>query len=248
LKSGLANITLEWMIDETRKAGAKFDEGRVRMVLGKPAPGDPAPENKKLAEIYETPNSSMLHKSLHGPWWLMEFFPHRYYDKDDASVKLRIPLGAYRTIPPGSLIHPTVHDFLASDPNYRPKNITLDELEKASKQDGVDAHNKTYLKFQPKIRRDLGLWQNGLVVFAVTVLECSVAAFAVIATLVAIYRHVHPRAILHGAWSTWHWVWVHWIRHLFPHLGMVGAFLRLTVIMAIIVGVTKTIGAVRSRE
>ena len=36
LQSGLANTTLEWMIDEVRTAHAVFDEARVRMVLGIP--------------------------------------------------------------------------------------------------------------------------------------------------------------------------------------------------------------------
>ena len=172
LLSGLANITLKWMIDETRAAGALsdatnpggdvFDEARVRMVLGSPAAGEPTRDLATLSTLYEKPKASPLHRSLCGIWWLLEFLPHRYYDKDDSSVKKRIPLGAYRVIPQDALVHPSVKQRLQTDPCFRPKNVTSEELVAAADD---------YLRFQPTVCRSYAVRGNWLVVFLVSVLE-----------------------------------------------------------------------------
>jgi hypothetical protein len=66
------------------------------------------------------------HNSLTGPWWLLEIFPHSYYDSVAKKKKWRIPLGATRTITPGSVIHESVWKKLAADPAYKPKNLPSD--------------------------------------------------------------------------------------------------------------------------
>lgn len=179
LQSGLANTALEWMIDETRLAGAKFDETRVAMVLGRLNP--PTPETEALAPLYEKPKSSKLHTSLSGfGWWLLEFLPHRYFDKDDANVRKRIPLGAYRKIPRGSLIHPSVKERLEKHPCYKPKNISIEDLSALPRLVGAGPGAPAYLHFAPKACREYNLREKGLVVFVVTVLEIGLPAYAVL--------------------------------------------------------------------
>jgi uncharacterized protein (DUF2235 family) len=203
LKSGLANITLEWMIGEARKAGAIFDPERVRMVLGTPKPGEPTALTRALAPLYEHPNSSMLHPSLHGVWWLLEFFPHRYYDKDDAAERTRIPLGAYRKIPNGSLIHPTVRARFQNQPCYKPENLTSVELLDPPPAAAKDADGNPYLIFHPHACRDNSLRKNSVIVFLVTVLQVAVAIYVLSWIAVELHRHLHLGGILPGIWRGW---------------------------------------------
>ena len=206
--SGLANITLQWMIEET-KAACKgigdtcFDDARVRMVLGTPEPGEPTPANAALASIYETPKvPAELHKSLTGVWWLLELLPHRYYDKDDSSAKMRIPLGAYRNIPGGSLIHPSVKDRLKTDPCYRPRNITLSEIVDqptsivSPPSPGDTPDTVQYLYFEPTVCREHKYRLNPILVFVVKVLELGFLFYVLLLLALGAYRYFHPIDIL----------------------------------------------------
>jgi uncharacterized protein (DUF2235 family) len=170
LESGLSNITLEWMIDEIELTGARFDPERKRMVLGKPGPGEPTPMTVAMAPLYEKPKSSKVHKSLRGIWWLLEILPHRYYDKDDARVEVRIPLGAYRKIPRGALVHSTVLERLQSHPCYRPKNISVGEIE-GPVTEKLKTSSTGYLVFKPKECRRYRVREHWLTVFLTKVLE-----------------------------------------------------------------------------
>ncbi|ADV83239.1 T6SS phospholipase effector Tle1-like catalytic domain-containing protein [Terriglobus saanensis] len=244
LQSGLANIALEWMIGEARKAQAVFEETRVRMVLGSPAPGEPTPETAALAPMYEKPKSYSPHRSLQGIWWLLEFFPHRYYDKDDATAKMRIPLGAYRKIPRNSLIHPSVRERF-KHPCYQPKNITADELVDPSEVIGTYKNSDAYLTFQPKICRDRKLRQNRLVVFLVTVLELGLPLYAALWFAVLACRRVHPPQILtfvRNGWLAFEGSAMgQWISKLRPVAG----FFWVMVVVTLVVLVQKLISFAR---
>jgi hypothetical protein len=232
LQSGLANITLQWMIDEARKAGAVFDEPRVRMVLGTPGSGEPTSETAALAPLYEKPKSSTLHHSLHGVWWLLELLPHRYYDKDDSSVKKRIPLGAYRKIPKGSLVHPSVRQRL-KNPCYQPKNVTGDELVDPRSASSSPLDTDVYLHFEPKLCRDYTLRQNWLVVFVVTVLELGLAFYAASWMAVLAHRYVHPAHAFTDLWNGWFalegFVMNHWFSKITKGADFLWAMLVVTV-------------------
>jgi uncharacterized protein (DUF2235 family) len=191
LLSGLANITLKWMIEETRKADAVFDETRVRMVLGIPGPGEPTALTAALAPLYEKPKSSTLHRSLRRIWWLLECLPHRFYDKDDSTLKRRIPLGAYRKIPTGALVHPSVRQRFETHRCYRPENVTNDELLDMPAGGEVDAGGERYLQFNPKACRKYALRENWFVVFAVTALELGLPCIVAAWLLFLVYRHAH---------------------------------------------------------
>src|SRR5581483_11265171 len=76
LESGLSNTALEWMIEEAKKAGLCIRAELTNMVLGRqihqvPDP-DLASKIRYLKPIFRQPESSKLHKSLHGIWWLLE--------------------------------------------------------------------------------------------------------------------------------------------------------------------------------
>ena len=155
-----------------------------------------------LAPMYEKPKSSTLHRSLHGIWWLLEIFPHRYYDKDDAAVKRRIPLGAYRKIPRGSLVHPSVQDKFKS-PCYQPRNISNAELAKSTVPIGNNPDAGVYLQFESTACRHYRWRQNWFVVFLVTVAELGIGFYLAAWLAFLMYRHVHPLEIAATSQRWW---------------------------------------------
>lgn len=175
LQSGLSNVTLEWMMKEAESCGVVFDPLRRKVVLGETvtAAQDPCKTVASLEPLYEKPKSSPVHKSLTLPWWLLEIFPHRYYTSDDGKEKMRIPLGAFRNIPAGSLIHASVKKRMHEDICYRPPNISPEEIV-------APAHGTVpagYFVFEPK-RCRTGSWrENWFVVFLISVLEVAIGLY-----------------------------------------------------------------------
>jgi uncharacterized protein (DUF2235 family) len=114
LESGLSKITLEWMLCEAVSSfGLLVDPQKAARVLGRiPPPPPVAPDAR-----------GQLHKSLTGAWWILEFLPHSYYDRVKKKAGWRIPLGARRVIPEGSVLHATVNEKLREDPTYKPPNL-----------------------------------------------------------------------------------------------------------------------------
>jgi type VI secretion system (T6SS) phospholipase Tle1-like effector/processive rubber oxygenase RoxA-like protein len=119
-ESGLSKISLRWMICEAEAAGLLLDPQKVIAVLGGALPYVP-PDPK-----------AQLHKSLHGIWWVAEFWPKGVsapinIPGQSAPVwkrRFRINLGSRRFIPDGVHIHQSVI-ARKSDPstNYNPKNF-----------------------------------------------------------------------------------------------------------------------------
>jgi hypothetical protein len=118
-ESGLSKITLRWMLCEAQSAGLRLNPQKVIDVLGGEAPYVP-PDPK-----------GQLHKSLHGVWWLGEFWPKCFFYPvpvpGQAAPKwkrgITINLGRARLIPNGVHIHQSVFDRMRELPNYRPKNL-----------------------------------------------------------------------------------------------------------------------------
>jgi uncharacterized protein (DUF2235 family) len=114
-QSGLSKIALRWMVDEARTAGLSLDEAKVRKVLGET---DPA---------YARPDAAaMLHTSLHGAWWALEFFPKRHavQTPDGKWVKQwELPMAKPRRVPANAVIHPSVEERRNRVPDYRPANL-----------------------------------------------------------------------------------------------------------------------------
>jgi hypothetical protein len=120
-ESGLAKIPLRWMLCEAQAAGLLLDATKIGEILG----GVPA---------YAPPDPGALkHESLHGFWWIAEFWPKRYKHQVTLSSKpefksgIRLNLGRHRQIPEGAHIHKSVFDrmqlLLKDQPKYQPKNL-----------------------------------------------------------------------------------------------------------------------------
>ena len=102
-ESALSKIPLEWMFVEAVKSGLALDTAKAETVLGL---ANAFPQVKGLPNYVHADQDGPLHKSLHGPWWILEFFPQR--DPHHPGRGWNLPLGRRRTIPAGSLIHESV--------------------------------------------------------------------------------------------------------------------------------------------
>jgi uncharacterized protein (DUF2235 family) len=112
-ESGLSQITLEWMLCEARSFGLLVNSERANTAIGRVPPPPPvAPDPRQK-----------IHNSLTFWWWLLELLPHSYYDPISQKARWRIPLGARRFIPEGSVLHSTVGEKCSNDPGYKPTNL-----------------------------------------------------------------------------------------------------------------------------
>jgi hypothetical protein len=121
-ESGLAKIALQWMLCEAQAAGLLLDQQKVIDMLG----GVPA---------YAPPDPTALkHESLHGVWWIGEFWPKRHLravltagQQTKYKPHIRLNLGRARQIPDGAHIHQSVfariQAKLVDQKAYAPKNL-----------------------------------------------------------------------------------------------------------------------------
>ena len=117
-ESGLSQIALEWTLCEAVPLGLPVDPGKADQVLARvPLTTVPPPAPVPLDPAQK------IHDSLTGAWWILEFLPHSYYDPVGKRERWRIPLGARRVIPEGSVLHETVKEKLKIDPDYKPSNL-----------------------------------------------------------------------------------------------------------------------------
>jgi hypothetical protein len=107
-ESGLSKIALQWMLDEAIQAGLLVDEHKMEAVLGG-SPGFVKPDPQAQA-----------HESLSLAWWPAEFLLKRHFDWHRNEWSRRMNLGRRRTMPLGSVLHPSVYqrgaDYLARLP------------------------------------------------------------------------------------------------------------------------------------
>jgi len=119
-ESGLAKITLKWMLDEAKTAGLLIDETQLPTVFptetseSKQSPPDPC---------------AKMHNELEKWFWkMMQWVPRRYWLRDEETGKYTRhwdcssdPL--MRPIPEDADIHPTVFERMEKLPDYNPKNL-----------------------------------------------------------------------------------------------------------------------------
>ena len=106
--SGLAKITLEWMLIEAKAAGLRVVDSQVDEVLGLNGHGS------------QPDADAMMHNSLtDGAWLLLEILPHRYWDATSKSYRWKVPLARRRFIREGSHLHQSV----GVRKNYKPSNL-----------------------------------------------------------------------------------------------------------------------------
>ncbi len=118
-ESGLAKITLKWMIDEAcnEKFGLIFNDKRYdRYVLGK----------KSNGKYIGPDDSAEAHKSLKGAWWLVQFLPQSVWLPVQKRKAIRIP-EQLRPIDAGAALHHSVLNRINTG-KYKPVNLpSLDE-------------------------------------------------------------------------------------------------------------------------
>jgi uncharacterized protein (DUF2235 family) len=114
-ESGLSKISLKWMLDEARAAGLELNEAKVGQVLGETdpsyAPADP---------------TAMLHISLFGGWWVLEFLPKRHYlqtAEGEWVRKWELPMARPRGLLANAVLHPSVEERRKLVPEYQPVNL-----------------------------------------------------------------------------------------------------------------------------
>jgi len=127
-EAGLAKITMDWMRAELDALGVDALEFRKtfydRYVRGKQ---DEVTRRMGLNIAHPDP-AAPLHDQLRKPLWKVpEIFPRlrrrsMWPDQKDKRGYY-LPLGQYRYVPPGSEIHPSVHERLKMVAAYSPPNL-----------------------------------------------------------------------------------------------------------------------------
>ncbi|MBR9762114.1 MAG: DUF2235 domain-containing protein [Rhodobacteraceae bacterium] len=114
-ESQLGKLPLAWLIEESAALGLAYKTRTVnRLVLG----------THKDTHYVAPDAGAEAHVSLNWHWWPFEIVPGR----DRAAPGRRFlgltwPLGAYRPIPEGAELHPSVRERQQARPDYRPPNL-----------------------------------------------------------------------------------------------------------------------------
>lgn len=171
--SALSNIALQWMLLQAHNAGIRLVPERVSLVLGDPTTAYPASQ-----PLYAKPTSSPVHHSLNWKWWPLEVFPHIYYDKDRDKELHRIPLGAWRQIPDGALIHASVAQRF-KDPalGYMPRNIDSNDLSSLAGGPTDPTGNPLLYVYTSKTKPAQDPKKRLVVLWSVATLECLLGLF-----------------------------------------------------------------------
>jgi uncharacterized protein (DUF2235 family) len=115
-ESGLANISLGWMLQEAIRYGLNINAEAMRSVLfAEETNGGPKPK-------------SILHNSLRYPFQLFEIIPAVVYDNAKGKWYWRVNLGRPRHIPLDSLIHNSVLER-RDLPKNLPERFTIEETD-----------------------------------------------------------------------------------------------------------------------
>ena len=114
-ESGLAKITLQWMLREAGDSGLRLKTEMVTRVLGQAG----------LPDVPPNPAAKMHNSLLDGAWLLLEIVPRRFYDAacDPPVYKWKLPLAERRRIPNKSLVHESVEQRMKLRIDYKPPNL-----------------------------------------------------------------------------------------------------------------------------
>ena len=130
-QSSPAMDAFRWILDEAEADGLSIDFEKRDVILGKPSE-----RYRDLAEMNKpAPGSECLHSSLTWKWAPLEAFPHKYYDENGRKKWRLTPWPHRREIPEGALLHPSLRNRLASDSNYKPRNLEAKSIQAFVKAD-----------------------------------------------------------------------------------------------------------------
>lgn len=124
---GLWREPYAWMLEAAKAAHFSVDPDRESAVWTRSNPP-------------QTASMERQHESLHGAWWLAEFFPKLSYSVTTQKRRPHLGLGRRRRIPDGALLHPSVLARIRNlDPPYSPGNLPaslLREIRSGSTTEG----------------------------------------------------------------------------------------------------------------
>jgi hypothetical protein len=137
--SGLAtsNLPRELSSDSVLTDGLQVHPEKERAVFGQPSPKYQGIESWNKPQPHP---STKLHNSLRGSWWLLELFPHKYFDQQGRKRWQFGPTPHSREIPDRSLMHPSLIHRLHTDTQYRPKNLHKTQIKPLSASNGPILH------------------------------------------------------------------------------------------------------------
>jgi len=120
-ESGLSKYPLLWMIEQAIEAGLNVNPATVNQLAW-------GIQRKSSPFSYVAPSAeAMLHTSLHGAWWLLEFFPksakYKEWPARQAHFGFYIPDAEPRPIPEGAFVHESVVKRMEAVRDYRPVNL-----------------------------------------------------------------------------------------------------------------------------
>jgi uncharacterized protein (DUF2235 family) len=120
-QSGLSKYPLLWMIEQAIEAGLKVNTATVNQLAW-------GVQRKSSPFSYVAPNpEGQLHQSLHGAWWILEFFPknakYKEWPERRTYFGRYIPDAEPRPIPEGAFIHESVTKRMDAIRTYRPVNL-----------------------------------------------------------------------------------------------------------------------------
>jgi uncharacterized protein (DUF2235 family) len=113
--NGLSKLSLEWMIAEAAAAGCLVTPSQGDYFLG------------RSGRRSQPDPMAPLHRSTVGMWRLLEFIPRRQWDHyahPEGRRWFGPNLFRPRRIPADAILHSSVHQRLAQDSQYRPKNLS----------------------------------------------------------------------------------------------------------------------------
>jgi hypothetical protein len=121
-QAGLSKITLRWMINHAQAAGLIFNPQAIADLL--PVQDTPTQSAPRV--------DALVHESLKGWWWIVEFIPKRIRDPAASyAQRWTIHAGRSRFVSDGANIHSSVLQRRKLVPNYCPTNLPADFKEVA---------------------------------------------------------------------------------------------------------------------
>lgn len=106
-----------------------LSQGALKWMVGEAIPAGLAVDTTKEAALYQPPNvapdsTALLHTSLKGFWWILEYIPKRYFDFKIKEMRIKWwHPSEPRFIPEDSLIHCSVVERMEKMPEYKPNNL-----------------------------------------------------------------------------------------------------------------------------